>query len=194
MLDRPARLSGHGIPSDQLALVEGLDRLQLRGVIRKGVGEEVGAEVPGARAILEVLHPGISEGGRVGWNIDKSFLRIERHRMPVVGAQRARKRHGGCVLVPCALHLDWPSSLKVHPLGPGDGRVRRGRDQLTGRAVDDIEEAVLRRLHEDLAGLSAHREVGKDHVLGGCVVPAFARSGLIVPDVFACVGPQGQDG
>ena len=56
-----------------------------------------------------------------------------------------------------------------------------------------VEEAVLRRLHQHLAHLAVDVEVGEDDVLGGGEVPGLAGRRLIVPDIFAGVGPDRDD-
>ena len=194
MLDGPARLARHRVPGDQLALVHGLDGLDLGGVVGKGVRQDVGADVPGPRLVLEVLDVGVGEGRGVGRDIDQALLRVERHGMPVVGAQGPRQGHGGGVLVACALDLDGSAGLQVDALGPGDRGVGVGRDQLPGGPVDHVEETVLRGLHQHLAGLAADVQVRQHDVLGGRVVPALARGRLVVPDILARVRLEGQDG
>ena len=73
---------------------------------------------------------------------------------------------------------------------PGDGHVFVSAYQLTSDAIEHIEKAVLWRLQQHLAGLSAHLNVSKNHVLGGGVIPGVTRSRLVVPHVVAGVGVE----
>ena len=194
MLDREARLLRDRIPGDQLALHHRLDGRHLRRVGGQGVGEEVGADVPGARPEGVTLVRGIGEGHHLGWDVDQTLLRIEGHRVPVVRAERGRDLQRRRVLVAHAGVLDRTAGGRIDTRGPGDRHIGFGRDQLAVRAVQHIEEAVLRRLHQHLTRLAVDCQVGQDDVLGGRVVPALAGRRLIVPDVLASVGLQGQDG
>ena len=77
--------------------------------------------------------------------------------------------------------------------GPGHRDVLVRREQLAGHAVEHVEEAVLRRLHQHLARLAVDRQVREHDVLRGGVVPVVAGRGLVVPDVVAGVGVQRDD-
>src|SRR5437660_6511677 len=85
-----------------------------------------------------------SRGGAVG------------HRLPVVAAERAggdeRGLSGGAVAG--LWLLDRTSALWIEAIRPRDVHVRCPRDELAGGAIEHVEEPVLRRLHEDLAGPS----------------------------------------
>ena len=60
-------------------------------------------------------------------------------------------------------------------------------------AVEDVEEAVLVRLHDDLARLPVDGEIGEHQLLHGVEVPLLAGCGLVVPHVCAGVGVERDD-
>ena len=113
--------------------------------------------------------------------------------MPVVAAERPRRDVDGLVGVAGAGELDRAAGREVDVTGPGDGDELLGRDQFAGAAVEHVEEAVLRRLHEDLAHLAADRQLGEHDRLCGRVVPGVAGRRLVVPDVLAGVGAERDD-
>src|SRR3546814_12480047 len=57
--------------------------------------------------------------------------------------------------------------------------------QLSGAAVEHVEEAVLRRVQQHLAVPPAELHVREDDRLGRGIVPFVARRFLIVPDISA---------
>jgi hypothetical protein len=70
--------------------------------------------------------------------------------------------------------------------------VLRGQE-FSGRTIEHVEEAVLRRLHNDFAQTAIDLEIGQDHMLNRGVVPGVARHRLIVPHVIAGIGSHGDD-
>src|SRR3546814_4010092 len=60
-------------------------------------------------------------------------------------------------------------------------------------AIDDVEETVLRCLHDHLARFAVDVQVGEDQALRRGEVPALAGRGLVVPDVVAGLGFQRHD-
>ena len=86
-----------------------------------------------------------------------------------------------------------PTRLGIESGRPGDGAERRARQKLAGLAVEDIEIAVLRRLHQHLAHAAVDRQVGEDDVLGCVEVPHVARHLLEMPGIFAGVDVHGDD-
>jgi hypothetical protein len=68
-----------------------------------------------------------------------------------------------------------------------------GREQLAGLAIEHVEEAVLRRLHDHRAALAADLEVGQHQLLHRIEVPAVARRGLVVPGHASGIGIEGDD-
>ena len=114
--------------------------------------------------------------------------------MPVVAA--VGRRHGERRLlgVGRAGVFHRPSRFRVYVTGPGDGHVGFGGEELPRLPVEDVEEAVLGRLHDDLAPLPLHLELREDHVLGGGVIPGIAGGGLVVPHHAAVIGVNGHDG
>ena len=86
-----------------------------------------------------------------------------------------------------------PAGLEIDMTRPIDGHVFVRREQLAGLAIQDVEETVLRRLHQDLAFLAFDGEIGQHHRLDGSVVPAFMRHFLVIPDHPAGIGVDRQD-
>ena len=80
------------------------------------------------------------------------------------------------------------SPVFVDVRGPGHFREGLGGNERAVGAVDDKEEAVLRRLHQDFARYAFDLEIREDDGLGGGVVPGVARCRLVVPDQFASLG------
>src|SRR5665213_866655 len=99
--------------------------------------------------------------------------------MPVVAAEAARKLDGGRLAVVVVADFDGPAGGRIDAPGPGYRNVVLGRDQFPGGPIDDVEEAVLRSLHDHLARLAADVQVREGKRLGGIEVPAVARGGLI---------------
>ena len=120
-------------------------------------------------------------------------LRVERHRLPVVTAQRSRRYRGRAALVAGAFDLDGPAGRQIDPLRPRRLGERLGRDQLAVRAIDHVEEAVLRRVQDRLARPAADLQVGQHDVHVRVEVPGLSRRRLVVPDVFARVGIERDD-
>src|SRR5262249_33665079 len=83
------------------------------------------------------------------------------HRLPVVAAEGAGGDERGLSrgAVASLRLLDRTSALWVEAIRPTDVHVRRPRDELASGAIEHVEESVLRRLHEDLAGPSVDGEV-----------------------------------
>ena len=69
-----------------------------------------------------------------------------------------------------------------------------GRDQFAGFAIKDIVVAVLAGLHRNLTKFAIDSQVGKDHILGGVVVPHIAGYDLVMPRVLARGRIQSNDG
>ena len=126
-------------------------------------------------------------------DVDEAGIGAERHRVPVVAAERSRRYVDGLIGVAGARELDRPAAREIDVAGPGDGDELLGRDQFACAAVEDVEEAVLRRLHEDLAYPAADRQLGEHDRLGGGVVPGVAGRRLVVPDVLAGIGAERDD-
>ncbi len=114
--------------------------------------------------------------------------------MPVVTAGRARVHaHARAVRIARGGVVHRAPGLEVHALGPVHRHVLLGGEQLAVRRIEHIEEAVLRRLHHDVALRAVDRQVRRHDRLHGGVVPAVAGRGLVVPRVFAGVGLQRDD-
>src|SRR5262249_54309616 len=89
--------------------------------------------------------------------------------------------------------LDRAAGLFVDAAGPVDWHEGLGRDQLSGLAVENVEEPVLVGLHEDLATLAADCEVSEDQLLDGVLVPLFTRRNLEMPNIVAAIGVERHD-
>jgi hypothetical protein len=112
--------------------------------------------------------------------------------MPVVAPERPGQQQPRVVVVVALGGLDRPAVL-VDALGPRHRDVRLGGDQLAIRAVEDVEEAILRRLHDDLAHHAAEVDLGQHQVLHRGVVPVVTGRSLEVPDQLSRIGAHRQD-
>ena len=196
VVDNPARFLGHRIPRDELAFRSRASRNARSDLGRESSVSEVRAGVPCARAITEVLHVRIDCRQRVRRDVDKARVGAERHRVPVVRTERTRDLQRRLSrFITRIRRLDRTAGLEIDMRRPVDVvLIFVGRDQLARLAVDDIEEAVLRRLHDDLAVLAVDLQLGKHQRLRGGVVPCLAGSRLVVPDIFAGLGLDREDG
>ena len=117
-----------------------------------------------------------------------------RHRVPVVPAQRPghhQRGLAGDVDPRFGIHLR--AAILAHPGRPVERNIGLGRNELTRRAVEHLEIAVLGRLHQHLPAAPVDFHVGQHDVLRGGVVPRLARRGLVVPDIFARIGADRDD-
>ena len=187
VVDPPGLLLRDRVPGQQVA-GHGFAR-------DRGHGDQgVGAQVPLARIVAEA--PGlevVGAGDVLRRDVDQPGLRVEGHGMPGMGAEGRGVDDRPRLVVARGRDLDRPPGDRVDAGGPGHLGEGLGRDQLPGRPVQDIEEAVLRRLHQHLALAALDLQVGQDDRLGRGVVPGVARRGLIPPDHVAVVGPEGDD-
>ncbi len=126
-------------------------------------------------------------------DIHESRQRAVGHRVPVVAAVGAGKYHLAAGDIPGARGLHRATGFRVDMRRPVHRDVGFGGDELAGLAVEDVEKAVLGRLHDDLAHLAIDCQVGEDHVLRRGVIPGIAGRGLVMPGVFARVRVDGQD-
>ena len=109
---------------------------------------------------------------------------MERHRMPAmraVGTGREARALGAVVRF---RRLDRAARLRIDAGRPRHGGERLRRDELAGRAIDHVEEAVLRRLHQHLAHRAVDAQIGQHDRLRARVVPVVGGRLLEVPDVF----------
>jgi hypothetical protein len=185
VVDLPARLLRDRVPGEQTTgrLIRIGLVLDVHSNSEKLVAERRGGQARvGARHVhrRDVREPGARAVG---------------HRMPVVRAPGAGPlRELLIALRPRLGVLDRPAGRHVDAFGPVDLRILLGRQQLAGRAIDHVIEAVGRRLHQHLARRAVDLEVGEDDVGRGLVIPLFGGVHLVVPDVFAGVGLQRDDG
>ena len=101
--------------------------------------------------------------------------------------------HLGFLAVGAGRILDG-ATIRVEALGPCHRNIVLAGDELSGFAVEHIEEAVLGRVQQNLANLPINFQIGQDDVLGCREVPGVARRLLEVPGHFARVGLDGDDG
>ena len=120
--------------------------------------------------------------------------RVIGHRLPVVGAEwRWRDYLGFGIRVEIFLDLHRPARGRVDTRGPIHRDEWIGRQQLSVRAIQDIEKTVLGSLHEHLALHPVDGQLGERHLLHAVVVPVLAWDLLIMPDVFAGIGAYRHD-
>src|SRR5262252_5211087 len=107
--------------------------------------------------------------------------------MPVMRAKRTRYCDPRFLRIGIASfgNLDRTTRNWVYTRSPVDCRKWFRRNELAIRAIDDIKESILRRLHEHLAFLIVDREISENDVLRRVVVPHVTRRRLKVPNVFA---------
>jgi len=165
------------------------------GILRERCRDAVDAEIHGELAPREVRIVDVREHQVVRGDVGEPRDRAEGHRLPVVAAERAGlldRRLAGRIETRRRV-FDGAPRLGIDARRPGHVDVVLRRDELAVLAVEHVEEAVLRRLHQDLAHVVADLDVGEDDRLRRGVVPGFAGRRLEMPDVLARVGPQRHD-
>ena len=125
--------------------------------------------------------------------VDQSGFWMIGHRVPVVPAQRPRLHPFAVVGVIARWALYRPAGFGVHVGGPVHWHISFGRNEVPVCSVQHVEKAVFRRLHDDLSRLVVNFDISQNHMLGCGVVPGVPGCGLIMPDVFAGIGVQGDD-
>ena len=118
---------------------------------------------------------------------------IERHGVPVVGALRRRHYNFRVFELPDCIILNGPPG-GIDAGGPIDRGNGVRRNERTFLSVEDIEKSVFVRLHHDTALLAVDGKSGQHQRLRRVVVPIVSRRCLIVPDLFAVVGSERDDG
>ena len=116
--------------------------------------------------------------------------------MPVVHAERCGCDDGGLAgdVETGFRNFNRAAGLHVDMRRPRKRRELFGAQQLSSLRVEDIEEAVLRRLHHDAALAFRIVQVGDHDRLRRRIVPGFAGRCLIVPLVLAGVRVERDDG
>ena len=74
-----------------------------------------------------------------------------------------------------------PACVWVDARRPVRVGVRARRDERAGTPIKHVEKAILRGLHQHLAGLAVDRQRREDHLLRAVVVPHVAWNDLVVP-------------
>ena len=90
--------------------------------------------------------------------------------------------------------FDRASGGEIDMIRPGDvvGEFL-GRDQLSGCAIDYIEEAVFWCMHDHGAKLAADRQIAELDIHRVIIVPGLSGVDLIVPDILAGIGVDCDD-
>ena len=196
VLDAPHLLLRHRVPGLQVALHGALDGGLDGRDLRQAAGVEVHARIPAELALLEIGIRDVREAHIHGRDVDEPRRGVEGHGLPAMrtaGARHIQERLAG--FAPASVRVfDGAAGLHVEARGPALRSVRRGRQQFAGGAVQHVEIAILRRLHQHLARLPVDGQVRQHDVLGGGVVPGVARGGLVVPHVLAALRLQRHDG
>ena len=191
MLDAPDDLLGDRIPRLQFA-PRGRHLRRVRGEQRRVVAQ-VEAEVPGALHHLKGRIDRVQETEFEHGQVDELRLRVVRHRVPEVPAVRRRQHPARLLVVVPVGRLDGTAGREIDVARPVHAHELLGREQFAGGAIEHVEEAVLRRLHQHLARRAIPVEVGEHDLLHRGVVPVVARRGLVVPDEPPGVGSQRED-
>ena len=83
---------------------------------------------------------------------------------------------------------------RIEALGPSDCLGKGfARQELARLGIQNIEKAVLWCVHDDASGFAVDRQISRDNLLRGIIVPAVFRRLLKMPDIFARIGPNGND-
>ena len=164
-------------------------------IVRHHHRRRVDADVEAERPSFEFRVVQVRDGQLLRRDVDEAGLRAERHRLPVVRAVRSGHDERRLLRIHEARRriLDRPAGLQVDLLRPVHRHERLRRDQLAVGAIDHVEEAVLRRLHQHLARLAVDRQIREHDVLRRGEVPGLARRRLVVPDVLAGVRLERDD-
>ena len=190
----PARLLFKGVPGQQVALEQFRYLLLDCRVFRHGGDDGVQAGVHRDLAELEFFHFLVHPGQVLGRDIDQPGVRMVGHGLPVMAAGRGRRTGELAVLITGIGRFHGTPGAHVDTQSPVHFDEGFGREQFAVGAVDDVEEAVFRRLHEHFAGFAADLQVSQQDVLGGGEVPGVAGCGLVVPGVCAGIRIHGDDG
>src|SRR5690606_7141154 len=150
--------------------------------------------VHAADLMLEVRIPRVSTGGLLAGDVDEPGAGVVRHRMPAVRAVRTGREALSLRPVAGFRRLDGPAGDGIQTSRPRYVDEGLAGDELARLAIDDVEEPVLRRLQQHLAGPAVDDEIGQDDRLRAGVVPVVRRRLLEVPDVLAGRGTQRDDG
>ena len=108
--------------------------------------------------------------------VDQAGAGIERHRMPVVRAVRAREWQSNGLSGERASGTSIGRPLASYPVAQFTSTKFFGRDELAGGAIEDEEEAVLRRLHQHLARLAVDRRGRPGSSAGSKCSPSCRRA------------------
>src|SRR5262245_19126305 len=85
------------------------------------------------------------------------------------------------------------SRLQINATRPIDLCVGVRGDQRAVRAVEDVEETILRRVQDHFSRAALNSDIGQGDLLGGRVIPHLAGSLLIMPDILSSVRLERHD-
>ena len=168
--------------------MRGRQLIPLRTVVGK-----VDPDIPVARIVGPLVVHRVQHRSIVHRQVDEAGLGIEGHGMPVVRAVDGWRDARRAAHLTGLWNLDRTAGL-VEPGRPRDLGEGGAGDVLSRLSIQDVEEAVFRRLHDDLAVAAFDLQVGQHKGLRGRVVPVVARRGLEVPDELSVVGAESEDG
>src|SRR5580692_2208112 len=178
-----------------MSLDAGEDASLRIGLLWHASGHEVDCGIEREAGFLKVLLRLVKESGFLHGNVDQSRLRTVRDGVPTVAAQRSGSEWGSftAVFVPRVGIFKRATCLRIDSGRPGDRGVGFCGNDITGGAIEYVEESVLRSLKKNLSPDPVDCDVGKDDWRGGIVVPCIAGNFLVVPNVFAGVGFERDD-
>jgi len=130
-----------------------------------------------------------------GWDVDQPRLLVVAHRHPVLATDQVRADIDGLALeartervVRC---FDRHAGLQIDASGPVHAiNTLFGGQHLAVRTINDVEEAVTVRRHNDWNSLAVEWQVSKHQLVDAVIVPCVMWCVLIVPLDLTGVGVQ----
>ena len=194
----PDLLAGERVEGDQESLVFRPRAGLVLELLAVGAGGDAEAQPPLAdrvgAGLNELLGQGVEVRVVVVVEVHDAPALIPGHRLPVVGAGVRGRDPLGLLLEDHVRVLDRPAGFHVDVGRPVDRvGVGMGAEEFAGLAVDDVEEAVLRRLQEHLPLYAVDGQLAERDVHRRAVVPVVAGDGLVVPLHLGGVGVDRHD-
>ncbi len=188
----PCRFLRDRIPGGQPGLIVAVGLLHQRhALLQRLAGIAAPAAVRSELLGLEIGIERIDHARLVGRQISQLGARAVGHREPVMRAARAGIDQDRIeAVMRRRIRGDLAALVDRRPIDLHD---RLGRDELPGRGIEDIEIAVLRRLHDHMALPARNREVGGDDRAGAGIIPVLPRNHLIMPGILAGLRMQRDD-
>ena len=195
-VDPPGLLLGHRIPRDQRA--GGAAERSARALRESPASRSRRGSSPVWKPIADgcqSFSATVREAGVVGRDVDQAGLPAVAHRLPRMRAARAGHRDprlAGQLVARLGVDLGPPAD-GIDPERPVLRGPRRAAEELAGLGVEDVEIAVLRRMHHHALLLAVDGQVGERDLGVGIEVPAVLGRFLEVPRVFAGIGVHRDD-